>query len=180
LKPYVGTYEFFTGFDYFVTLDGDQLMGRLGKQASFPLFPQSPTYFFLKVVDAQVEFQKDTGGAMSLVLHQNGEDHTARRISTGVAAPAAHKEIKVPADALGKLVGIYQLAPHAELSITLEGDQLGVQLTGQPRFPIFPEAQNKFFLTVVEAQLEFIVNPDGTASAVILHQNGIDQKAPKE
>jgi CubicO group peptidase (beta-lactamase class C family) len=181
LQGYVGTYEFSPGFNYLVTLDGDQLMGQLGKQPSFPLFAETPTTFFLKVVDAQVEVVKDAGGAVtSLILHQNGEDHAMARKSSTVEAPPEHKEIEIPAVALQRLVGTYQLAPHVELAITLIEGQLGVQLTGQPRFPIFPEAENKFFLKVVDAQLEFISGPGGAVASVILHQNGMDQTAPRE
>jgi len=39
------------------------------------MFAESETRFFLKVVDAQVEFVKnDTGRVTNLVLHQGGQD----------------------------------------------------------------------------------------------------------
>ena len=41
-----------------------------------PIFPQSETMFFLKVVDAQIEFATD---GSSLVLHQNGRSTKASR-----------------------------------------------------------------------------------------------------
>jgi CubicO group peptidase (beta-lactamase class C family) len=181
LQAYVGTYEFSPGFNYLVTLDGDQLMGQLGQQQSYPLYPETPTFFFLKVVDAQVEVVKDAGGSVSaLILHQGGRDHTMTRKSSTVEAPPAHQEIEVPTEVLQRYVGRYQMGPNVEIVITLENGQLGVQLTGQPRFPIFPEAENKFFLKVVEAQLEFVRDAGGAATSVILHQNGTDQTAPKE
>jgi hypothetical protein len=53
----------------------------LGGQATFPIFPESETMFFLKVVDAQIEFVKDAGGAVTaLILHQGGRDQKAPRI----------------------------------------------------------------------------------------------------
>jgi hypothetical protein len=181
LQSYVGTYEFQPGLNYFVTLDGNQLMGRLGTQPSFPLYPETPTYFFLKVVDAQIEFVKSANGSVSsVILHQGGQDHTMTRKSSTVEVPPGHKEIKVQTELLQRYVGSYQLGPHIEIVVTLEDGQLGAQLTGQQRFPIFPESENKFFFKVVEAQLEFVRDSNGSVKSVILHQNGIDQTAVKE
>ena len=181
LQAYVGTYELNPGLDYYVTLDGKQLMGQLGNQPSFPLFPEAPTFFFLKVVDAQIEVVKDANGAVSaLILHQGGRDQTMTRKSSTVEAPKGHTEVKVAPEILKGYVGTYQLNKHADLIVSLEGGQLSVQLTGQPRFPVFPEAENKFFLKVVEAQLEFVRGAGGAVNAVILHQNGVDQNAPRE
>ena len=47
------------------------------------------------------------------------------------------------------------MPPDAELSVTLDGNQLMAQLTGQPAFPIFAESETLFFYKVVEATLEF-------------------------
>jgi hypothetical protein len=44
------------------------------------LFAESETRFFLKVVDAQVEFISDASGAVThLVIHQGGQDTKAMR-----------------------------------------------------------------------------------------------------
>jgi len=181
LKSYVGTYELQPGLDYYVTLDGGQLMGRLGKQPGFPLFPEAPTFFFLKVVDAQIEVVKDPSGAVtSLILHQGGRDQTMTRKSSTVEPPPGHKEITLSKEILKHYVGTYRLSPNIDILVTLDDTQLGVQLTGQQRFPVYPEAENKFFLKVVDAQLEFVPGDGGLAKSVILHQNGMDQNAPRE
>ena len=133
------------------------------------------------MVDAQIEVVKDANGAVSaLILHQGGRDQTMTRKSSTVEAPKGHTEVKVAPEILKGFVGTYQLNKHADLIVSLEGGQLSVQLTGQPRFPVFPEAENKFFLKVVEAQLEFVRGAGGAVNAVILHQNGVDQNAPRE
>jgi len=74
LEQYVGTYELQPKFNLVVTLEGDQLMTQATGQEKFPLFAESETRFFLKVVDAQVEFSGD-----HLILHQGGRDITAKR-----------------------------------------------------------------------------------------------------
>jgi len=64
--------------------------------------------------------------------------------------------------------------------MTVEGGQLMTQATGQPKFPVFAESETKFFLKLVDAQLEFVKNDKGEVTHVILHQGGRDAKAPKK
>ncbi len=50
-------------------------MEQATNQPKFPIFAESPTEFFLKVVDAQIEFVKnDKGEVTQLILHQGGRD----------------------------------------------------------------------------------------------------------
>ena len=74
LAGYVGTYELKPGFDLVVTLEGGQLMTQATGQAKLPMFAESETRFFLKAVDAQIEFSGD-----HLVLHQGGQDVTGKK-----------------------------------------------------------------------------------------------------
>lgn len=75
LKQYVGTYELTPTFSIAMTLENGQLMTQATNQQKLPLFAESETTFFLKVVDAQVEFVKNEKGEVThMVLHQNGRD----------------------------------------------------------------------------------------------------------
>jgi hypothetical protein len=75
LKQYVGTYELQPTFSLVMTLENGQLMTQATNQKKNPLFAESETMFFLKVVDAEVEFVKnDKGEVTGLVLHQNSRD----------------------------------------------------------------------------------------------------------
>jgi hypothetical protein len=75
LETYVGTYELKPGFDLAITLEGDQLMSQATGQGRAPVFPEAEAKFFLKVVDAQIEFFKDAKGAVThLVLYQGGQE----------------------------------------------------------------------------------------------------------
>jgi hypothetical protein len=71
---------------YQVTLDGDQLSAKLSGQPTFPIYPQSPTMFFYKIVNAQITFMPGPDGvAASLVLHQNGLDIPMTRVDQTTA-----------------------------------------------------------------------------------------------
>src|SRR5262249_11326259 len=86
--------------------------------------------------------------------------------------PKAHTEITVDPNLLDGYVGAYQLAPNFVLTVTREVNRLFVQATGQPRFEIFAEGPKEYFLKAVDAELSFVTNADGRATAVVLHQNG--------
>ena len=94
------------------------------------------------------------------------------------AGEDAHGSRGRSADA-GKYVGRYQLAPQAIITMTREGGRLFTQLTGQPKFEVFAESDKDFFLKVVDAQLTFETDAAGKAVAVVLHQNGANQRAPR-
>jgi CubicO group peptidase (beta-lactamase class C family) len=74
LSNYIGTYELGPEFSIAVTAEGGQLFIQASGQERFPAFPESDTKFFLKVVDAQISFERGQDGAVTgLVLHQNGQ-----------------------------------------------------------------------------------------------------------
>ena len=74
LKSYVGVYEVTPTVNMVITLNGDHLETQLGPQPKVPIYAESPTNFFLKVVDAQLEFSKDASGSVTgVTLHQNGQ-----------------------------------------------------------------------------------------------------------
>jgi CubicO group peptidase (beta-lactamase class C family) len=93
--------------------------------------------------------------------------------------PSEHHEIEMDPSQMQKMVGRYQLAPEVVAEVTLEGSQLYVQLTGQPRAPVFPERPRRVFWKVVDAQADFEVDAEGRATAMVLHQAGRDLRAPR-
>ena len=97
-----------------------------------------------------------------------------------VVLAGERKEVAVSPAILQTYVGTYELAPGFDIVMTVEGGQLMTQATGQPKFPVFAESETKFFLKLVDAQLEFVKNDKGEVTHVILHQGGRDAKAPKK
>lgn len=88
-------------------------------------------------------------------------------------------EAKVSSDSLDRYVGFYELGPNSIITITRQGDQLFAQLTGQPRFAIYPKSAREFFLKVVDAQLSFEADSHGKVTGLTLHQAGQDHAAPR-
>ncbi len=95
-------------------------------------------------------------------------------------APKRRSVAKIDYSIYDRYVGQYKFpGDQAAFTITRKGNQLFAQLTGQSTFEVFPESKTDFFYTVVDAQLTFVTNETGTATHLILHQNGIDQKTKK-
>jgi CubicO group peptidase (beta-lactamase class C family) len=114
LARYVGAYQMTGGPVNLVTLEGQQLFSKLGQQAPVALYPQSETMFFLKVVEAQVEFPKveDDGEAGQLTLHQNGRDIVGKRMDDAAAQKAADA-----AAAIARRFKEQQPAPGSEAAL---------------------------------------------------------------
>lgn len=75
LETYVGVYQLAPTFAITITREGASLYGQATGQQRFQLFAEAPTEFFLKVVDAQITFEKDPAGKVTrLILHQGGQD----------------------------------------------------------------------------------------------------------
>jgi len=177
LKKYVGVYEVMPSANMSITLEGDQLMSQPPGQGKVPLFAETETDFFVKVSEGQLKFITDTKGrATHAILYQSGTEIKAPRINDNIVQRVA---IPVSAEILKKYVGSYQLQPGFNLDITLEGEQLMSQPTGQNEAPLYAESESKFFLTIVDAQIEFEQDASGSVTGLILHQGPNHIKAAK-
>ena len=93
------------------------------------------------------------------------------------------KVIQVSEELCERYVGAYKLNEALTIDVAYaEGTKTGltVQLTGQPAFAVFPESETRWFLKVVEADIEFTVDDDGKCVSLTLHQNGMQQTAKKQ
>ncbi|MGA3236570.1 MAG: serine hydrolase [Bryobacteraceae bacterium] len=78
---YAGRYQLAPNFVLTVTREGERLFAQATGQPKLELFAEGEKEYFLKVVDAQITFEVDSGGAVNqLVLHQAGRDVPAKRI----------------------------------------------------------------------------------------------------
>lgn len=75
LARYVGVYQMAPKFSLTVALQGDHLITQGTGQPAVPIFASSPTRFFARVVDAEIEFFSNAAGNVDhLVLYQGGHE----------------------------------------------------------------------------------------------------------
>jgi hypothetical protein len=86
LDGYVGFYRLDDDAVLAVTRNENHLVTRLTGQRQVPIYAQSNTEFFAKLVNARFIFIMGVKGqAASLVLHQHGQDHPMTRIDATTA-----------------------------------------------------------------------------------------------
>ncbi len=65
------------------------------------------------------------------------------------------------------------------LTVTRQGDRVFAQLTGQPKIEIFSESEMEYYWKVVDAQVRFVKDGQGTITHVHHFQDGHDFMAPR-
>jgi CubicO group peptidase (beta-lactamase class C family) len=81
-------------------------------------------------------------------------------------------------DAAG-YIGRYPLGPAFAINITQQRGALFAQATGQPKLALRPATADRFALVGVAAEISFERDTAGKITALTLHQNGRDQRAPR-
>jgi len=166
LEALVGRYDY-GGPVLTVTRDGNRLLAQLTGQPQFEIFAKSADTFFWKVVEAEVRFVANETGQVLKAIHQQG--------GAVIEAPRLTDEpvVKVTTEVLESYVGRYDYAQAGLiLTITREGDRLFAEVSGQPRFEIYPRSENEFFWKVVAARITFLKDADGKARKAVTEQGG--------
>jgi D-alanyl-D-alanine carboxypeptidase len=63
--------------------------------------------------------------------------------------------------------------------VTLEGNKLMTQATGQRKGGIYPSSPAEFFLKIVDAQVTVVTDASGAVTQLVLHQGGHDMPGKK-
>jgi CubicO group peptidase (beta-lactamase class C family) len=81
LTDYAGTYQMTPTLNNVIAIKDGHLTTKLGKQPELDLFAESDTKFFLKAVDAEIEFFRDptTHAVNRLVIYQGGTQHEGKK-----------------------------------------------------------------------------------------------------
>ncbi len=81
LQQFVGTYELAPTFSIQISVREGKIFGVATNQPEVQLFPYSKNAFFLKVVKAEIIFNKnEEGKVVSLTLHQNGQQVPGKKV----------------------------------------------------------------------------------------------------
>ena len=81
LRTFVGEYQFSSSFVMTVELVANQLKVKAGGSPLFEIYPEKENLFFLKAMDAKLEFVKDDEGKVtSLILNQGGKEQSGKKI----------------------------------------------------------------------------------------------------
>lgn len=75
--------------------------------------------------------------------------------------------------------GEYELKPDVIVTVSVEKDQLSLQVTGQPRLQAYPSSETEFFLKEAEVQITFVKDATGKVTQLTIPQGGSNVPARK-
>jgi CubicO group peptidase (beta-lactamase class C family) len=179
LDDYVGVYRFDEKLIRAVYREGNKLFAQRSGGEKLEILAASRDDFYYTESDSRIRFRRDPQGKITGMdfLRRSGPDEIGAK--TGEPLPAERQAVQVDPGLYDGYTGVYELTPNFSLTLTREGDQLMAQATGQPKLEVFPESETRFFLKVVDAQIEIQRGPDGKATGLTLFQGGREMPAKK-
>ncbi|NJN47656.1 MAG: DUF3471 domain-containing protein [Candidatus Competibacteraceae bacterium] len=93
------------------------------------------------------------------------------------SAPHPEEDKGIDPAGFAALAGRYDYKSGV-LTVTVEGECLFAQITGQPKHPLFAKSNSIFFWKVTDAQIEFLRDEQGAVIAVQHSQGGNSFRAP--
>lgn len=122
-----------------------------------------------------VGFVPGGAGAAVLTNHNASVDEIGFTLLGGKPPQPASTAVANAEDYLGR----YPLVPTFAIDVTTRGGALFGQATGQPAFALREIAPDRFALVGVPAEISFERDAAKKVVALVLHQNGRDQRAPR-
>lgn len=87
--------------------------------------------------------------------------------------------VRLSIETLERYTGTYRLDAERLLHITRVGETLFAHVNDRPSVAIHPETETRFAYDIIDAQLEFIVEGDGPATAVVMTVEDSVRRAPR-
>jgi len=180
LEKLVGVYRISDKEERIITRDGGRLFSQRTGGTKYEIFPLSDTQFFFKDSLNRITFLKDKKGEVKELIMKGRLGPAERAQKTAKPLPTEKKAIHLDPAILDRYAGEYELMPGFSIVVSLEGEHLMAQATGQPKLEIIPESETRFFLKEVDAQIEFQLDAAGKVTGLILHQGGQSLPAKKK
>lgn len=179
LKQWVGAYEFEDGAIRHVYLENGQLKSMRESETNTPfdIFPLSENRFMFENEFIEYIFSKSEDGNRRVVFSTESQDFKGKE--TNKPMPKPRSEIKLSNEILKQYIGTYQLAQNFNVEVTVEGNQIFGQATGQGKFEVFAENETTFFAKVTALKMVFNKNTSGKVESFTLYQGGEETIAKK-
>ncbi len=178
LQRWAGNYEFEDGTFRVITFEDGKLYSQRNGGTKYQIHPLTENGFYFEDSFTRLLFLADLNNIpMKVISMHRGNRAVAFYTDKEIEVK---EEVAVDENKLEKFVGDYEIAPNFILSITLENGVLMSQATNQAKVQLYAESETKFFLKVVDAQVEFFEGEDGKISHLILYQGGQEIKCMKK
>lgn len=179
LAPLLGVYENEDKEAWYITREESKTYSQRAGGTKREILAASPLEFFFKDRPTRVFFVKDAQGRITGLRAVERIGPAQIFTKTDKPLPAPKKAAVVDPKIYDLYAGDYELSPGFIITILRRGDKLISQATGQPEVELFPESEIRFFLKVVDAQVDFVKDAAGRVTGLVLHQGGMDMPAKK-
>lgn len=169
-QAYTGVYLDTDSVERYITAKGGELRSMREGGSPRPLRYVGNDRFIIEGDVIVLVFQRSAGkvtGARFLT-----RERELQLTRTDKPLPTPRRPIALRNADLLPYVGEFELMPGFTLTFRADGDRLFVLPTRQAEIEVFGEAPHKFFLTVVDATIEFVPEADGTVQRLIFNQGG--------
>jgi CubicO group peptidase (beta-lactamase class C family) len=168
LRQWVGAYQF-DDVVRFITFDKGSLYSTREGGRPLRLIPVTERQFRFDGRLSTFEFSVQDGKRQALYADR-GRKGTGRE--TNRTPPAERQAIAVPPTVLASYVGVYQLQPGMQIDVRLENGHLMATAMGNPPVELLAEAEDRFFIREIGAQVMFVRGPDGVVQRLVFSQGG--------
>lgn len=169
---FVGVYKINDQADRVITRKGNQYFSQRTGGEKFEIYPYGENQFAFKESNTKINFIRDASGSVSAMEMLDRSFVPSRAVKTNKPIPSERVVFNLNPIDFDVFVGEYELAPGFLIKVWREENNYKAQATGQPSFDMFPESATKFFLKVVDAQVEFSKNDQGEVTHMTLFQAG--------
>lgn len=181
LDQYTGVYENKKGEQRIISTEDGALYSQRSGGEKFKIMPLASDQFFFEKSFARIRFVREKSGdkkvVSAIVSDRSASDNLWTK--TNKPMPAARAEIQLTETQVAPFTGEYQLMPGFNIAVTREGARLYCQATGQERFEIYPATPTRFFLKVVQADIEFYPDEKGVVNKMVLFQGGREMEGKR-
>ncbi|RLD21220.1 MAG: serine hydrolase [Bacteroidetes bacterium] len=171
LQEYVGVYDIDDSDDkrVFTVTDGKIYSQRAGGQV-FQVFPYDKDKFYYES-RTTVAFDRDDAGVVvgQTVTGSSGKGIYAIRTDEEIVVAEI---VEVSKAVLSNYIGNYQLMEGFDIEISVVGEDLVAQATGQSAITLVPHSDYKFVFTPAGIAIEFPEDNKGEAQEFLLIQGG--------
>lgn len=89
------------------------------------------------------------------------------------------QDVEIAARVLARYVGSYRLGRRAILRVTQADGRLVMRIGGEARMLLKPESDRALVVEGTGIRVLFDIEPDGRATGVMLHRDGVDRTGPR-
>ena len=179
LAPLPGLYIDWQKATISISREGTKIYAQSTGGLKRELAALSPLEFAFTDRPTRLTFEKSAAGEITGLTVRGRVGVPGQFVRIGKAPAAERKVAAVDPKIYDRYAGEYAFTPDFVFVLTIEDGRLMAQATGQPKIELFPESETRWFLKVVDAQVEFQLDGAGKVTGLVLTQGGKNIPAKK-